>query len=348
MYNDITEFPFASNDTADCFAACATVSECVGWVVTPSGPCSGSSNATCYLKSVMGPVTVNSCRISGFMPNTLRRPQFVTLPVGAVQPAAWLVDELNLQATGLTGFLSQFWPDIENSTWIGGSADGGLHERTPYWLNGLVPLSYLTGDASLAAQRDRYLAYIMGNQAPSGWLGPDDMPDDGDQYWSRFNVLLSLLQYYEGSGDARAIACVFNYLGEARRRMLGATQLSDWSVVRAQDFIMALWWLVDRFPALSGVPQGYDEAFLLDLADITHAQMLANGGDWKTWYVASTSEKRWSLLSSSPNRTPGTAFVTGTGHCSRCRLLTAGSIRMPFPRGLPACRTHRATCSHTE
>jgi hypothetical protein len=228
--------------------------------------------------------------------------------VGAVQPAAWLVNELNLQATGLTGYLSQFWPDIENSTWIGGSGDGGLHERTPYWLNGLVPLSYLTGDANLAAQRDRYLAYIMDNQAPSGWLGPDDMPDDGDQYWSRFNVLLSLLQYYEGSGNARAIACVFNYLGEARRRMLGTTQLSDWSVVRAQDFIMALWWLVDHFPALSGVPQGYNEAFLLDLADITHAQMLANGGDWKTWYVASVSCER-------------EAFVT--------RAWTA--VRYPYP-----------------
>lgn len=30
-----------------------------------------------------------------------------------------------------------------NSIWIGGSGDDGLHERVPYWLNGLVPLAYL-------------------------------------------------------------------------------------------------------------------------------------------------------------------------------------------------------------
>ena len=52
----------------------------------------------------------------------------------------------------------------------------------PYWLNGLVPLSYLLpGQPRLAAQRQHYLEYIMENQAASGWLGPDDAPTDGQQ-----------------------------------------------------------------------------------------------------------------------------------------------------------------------
>jgi hypothetical protein len=42
----------------------------------------------------------------------------------------------------LTGHLANFWEDIENSIWIGGLGDGGLHERVPYWLNGIVPLAY--------------------------------------------------------------------------------------------------------------------------------------------------------------------------------------------------------------
>lgn len=29
-----------------------------------------------------------------------------------------------------------------DSVWIGGSHDTDLHERTPYWLNGLVPLAF--------------------------------------------------------------------------------------------------------------------------------------------------------------------------------------------------------------
>jgi len=33
------------------------------------------------------------------------------------------------------------------SVWIGGDADGDLHERTPYWLNGILPLAYLLQNA---------------------------------------------------------------------------------------------------------------------------------------------------------------------------------------------------------
>lgn len=40
-----------------------------------------------------------------------------------------------------------FWNDISNSIWIGGNGDGGLHERAPYWLNGIVPLAALLQNA---------------------------------------------------------------------------------------------------------------------------------------------------------------------------------------------------------
>ena len=99
------------------------------------------------------------------------------------------------------------------------------------------------------------------------------------------NVLLSLLQHYEASGDATAIACVFNYLREARVRM-ATVPLSGWAQVRAQDMVLAVFWLVDRFDTLRGVPAGFSQAWLLDFAELTHAQMLAGGiegGDWKTW-----------------------------------------------------------------
>ena len=34
--------------------------------------------------------------------------------------------------------------------WIGGGGDGGLHERTPYWLNGIVPLAFLLRNANVS------------------------------------------------------------------------------------------------------------------------------------------------------------------------------------------------------
>ena len=99
--------------------------------------------------------------------------------------------------------------------------------------------------------------------------------------------MLSLIQHYEGSGDAASITCVFRYLAEARRRM-EALPLAGWAQARGQDFIMALHYLVDNFDALKGVPAGFSQAWLVDLADLAHLQMVEpegnSGGDWKTYF----------------------------------------------------------------
>ena len=74
--------------------------------------------------------------------------KYSPLPVGSVTPTGWLLTQLQLQADGLSGHLAQFWPDVQKSVWIGGGGDGGLHERTPYWLNGIVPLAFLLRNAN--------------------------------------------------------------------------------------------------------------------------------------------------------------------------------------------------------
>lgn len=289
MYSDIRSFTQTTNETAECASACAAESQCVGWVYSGGDPqqC-GSGLPTCYLKSEMGGnYTVNSCRISGYPSSVLSPPSFYFTTVGSVTPTGWLANELTTQAQGLTGYLPKFWGDINSSSWIGGGNDGGLHERTPYWLNGLVPLSFLTNDENLLELRSLYLEYIMSHQDPSGWIGIDDIPNDGNQYWGRFNIILSLIQYYEGTKDPKAMTCVFNYLAEARRRM-STVPLQGWAQARGQDFIMGLQWLVDNFDSLVGVPSGFSQAYLIDFADIAHLQMttpLGNvGGDWKTWF----------------------------------------------------------------
>jgi hypothetical protein len=81
--------------------------------------------------------------------NTLAPVMYKPLKTGSITPKGWLLKQLKLQAQGLSGHLSQFWNDVMNTVWIGGDGDGGLHERTPYWLNGIVPLAYLLKNAGI-------------------------------------------------------------------------------------------------------------------------------------------------------------------------------------------------------
>src|SRR5262245_43343670 len=103
---------------------------------------------------------VPTCLVAGYLmaqvragePTASKRPTFEdkafqSLPLGKIKPAGWLRDQLKLQAAGLSGHLDEFWPDIKDSAWVGGKAEGW--ERVPYWLDGMVPLAFLLDDSSL-------------------------------------------------------------------------------------------------------------------------------------------------------------------------------------------------------
>ena len=80
-------------------------------------------------------------------PEPLLKNAYIKLPLGTVKPAGWLKSQLEAQASGLTGNLDDFWPDLVNSSWRGGN--GEAWERGPYYLDGLVPLAYLLNDEHL-------------------------------------------------------------------------------------------------------------------------------------------------------------------------------------------------------
>lgn len=192
--NDISSFQMTDNSSLTCYKACEKEQGCVGWVYCPSGPACCGTQATCWLKAALINGTEAVCRVAGFSSRALYPQAITTTPIGSVTPTGWLKDELNVVASGLMGYLPHFWPDIANSSFIGGKADGGLHERAPYWLNGLVPASFLTNDENLVALRTSYISYIIANQDPSGWVGIDDMPKDGNQ--CVFPVQTCLLTLY--------------------------------------------------------------------------------------------------------------------------------------------------------
>jgi len=175
----------------------------------------------------------------------LRPPAFVTLPAGAVRPAGWLKAQLQTQALGLTGHLDEFWPDIKDSAWIGGKAEGW--ERAPYWLDGLVPLAYQLDDPKLKGKVRRYLDYILDHQQPDGWLGPVGDSQKHEEYdpWPLFVLFKALTQFQEATDDPRVIPAMMKCLHKIDG-VIGRTPLHSWGQFRSADLLVSVLWLHHR------------------------------------------------------------------------------------------------------
>ena len=195
---------------------------------------------------------------------------FEPLPLGRVKPTGWLAAELRVQANGLTGHLDEFWPDIRDSAWIGGSAEGW--ERTPYWLDGAIPLAFLTGDDALKAKVQRYVDYILDHQTEDGWLGPvgDGKGHKPYDVWPLFVIFKALAQYEEATGDPRVVPAMLKAAHKIDE-VITAEPLYSWAKFRAADLVVGLLWLYDKT----------GESWLLDLSQ----KAIAQGHDWQAQFA---------------------------------------------------------------
>ncbi len=195
------------------------------------------------------------------------RPRFEPLPLGSIQPSGWLKEQLRIQAEGLGGHLDEFWPDIKESAWFGGKAEGW--ERVPYWLDGLVPLAYLLDDPALKAKVRRSVDYILEHQQPDGWLGPigDAQKHRPYDVWPLFPLFKALTQYQEATGDPRVIPALLKCCRKIEAVISGEPMYS-WAKFRVADLAVTLDWLHERT----------HEAWLPDLARKAFAQ----SHDWRS------------------------------------------------------------------
>jgi hypothetical protein len=185
---------------------------------------------------------------------------FDFLPMGSIRPRGWLLDQLRIQANGLSGHLDEIWPDVgPNSGWLGGN--GESWERGPYYLDGLLPLAYLLDDARLKAKAQRFVDWTLEHPAANGMIGPAT----NDDWWPRIVMLKALTQVQELSGDPRVIPVMDAYFRH-QLQALPARPLRDWGRFRWQDEVLSVIWLYNR----TGSP------YLLDLARLLHQQ----GYDW--------------------------------------------------------------------
>jgi hypothetical protein len=197
----------------------------------------------------------------------LAAPAFTPLPLGAVRPRGWLLRQLKLQADGLSGHLDEFWPDVAQSQWFGGTAEGW--ERAPYWLDGATPLAWLLDDAGLKARIGAHMDYIVSHQRADGWFAPYPLDAATHRYdlWAIILMNKVLAGYHDATGDDRALRSSLASM-RAMDAGMDVTPLYNWGRFR---------WFEALVPALYAYEHG-GEPWLLDFA----AKLRRQGVDYET------------------------------------------------------------------
>ncbi len=186
------------------------------------------------------------------------------LNITEIQPQGWLLDQLNIQMNGLTGKLYELWDSVGSySGWLGGT--GESWERAPYYLDGLVPLSYYLDDRKGWAICLRFIEWTLESQDQDGNFGPVVTKND---QWSRFAMLKVLIQYYEISKDERVPSFVKKYL-HYYAGLIEKTPIINWSRARVPDLLYSLKWIYEE--------SGDEE--LLSLAE----RISASGFNWNDY-----------------------------------------------------------------
>ena len=195
---------------------------------------------------------------------------FRPLELGSVTPTGWLRRQLRIQADGLTGHLDEFWPDVAQSQWFGGSADGW--ERAPYWLDGVIPLAWVLHDTALQEKCKGYIKKIIAGQRPDGWYAPYPLDASSRRYdlWAILLVNKVLVQYHEATGEAAVLEAVTKNL-KAMLQSLERTALFGWGKFRWFEGLISIYYAYERT----------GEDWLLDLAEKLGAQ----GFDYMNFYA---------------------------------------------------------------
>lgn len=179
-----------------------------------------------------------------------------------IKPLGWVKRQLEIQAQSLCGNLHKVWPDVRDSKWIGGTAEGW--ERVPYWLDGFIPLAYLLEDKELISVADKYMDAILAFQQPDGWLCPcDEEKRPSYDTWAVLLLSKVLTVYYQCSGKEQAVDALYKMLKNYHELLKnGTVKLFEWGKYRWYEGFIAIGFLYSRC----------GEEWLIDLARILKEQ----------------------------------------------------------------------------
>ncbi len=180
----------------------------------------------------------------------------------------WIKHQLQTQMEGLSGHLKDFWPDICDSSWIGGKADSW--ERVPYWLDGYIPLVYLLNDKEGIKVAKFYVDNIVNRQSKDGWIAPSSVDRSTYDVWGIFIVLKALLNYASINNDKKVYESIYKAL-KSLDKHIDTYPLYNWAKYRWFEALIVIYPLYKI----------YKEEWLITLASKLHEQ----GFDYFTYYL---------------------------------------------------------------
>lgn len=197
-----------------------------------------------------------------------------------IKPSGWLYSQLKIQAEGLSGNLDKMWPDVRDSSWIGGNREGW--ERVPYWLDGFIPLAYLLQDEDMISRAKKYIDAIIARQEDDGWICPCSK-EKRPIYdtWAIELITKVLVVYYECSKDKRVPDVIY-------KALKNYYELLNSKKIRLFNWAKYRWFEV--FIAINFTYKRTGESWLLKLAKIMKEQ----GADYdKFSSVWQTPQRMW-------------------------------------------------------
>jgi len=158
-----------------------------------------------------------------------------------IHPEGWLKRQLQIQMQGLSGKLYDIWDSVGSySGWLGGS--GESWERAPYYLDGLLPLSWYLDDKDHMALCCRFINWTLDSQTADGNFGPQTTIKD---FWSRYVMLKVLIQYAEITDDSRVLPFMLRYFQYISRE-IEHRPLFSWSKARVPDLLYCMKWAYEE------------------------------------------------------------------------------------------------------
>jgi hypothetical protein len=217
---------------------------------------------------------------------------FIKLPVGSIKPQGWLRKQLELQADGFHGHLTEIseYLNKEGNAWLSpdGRGERGWEEE-PYWLKGFSNCGYVLGNERMIRESRIWIEGALNSRQSDGWFGPGYRQGGAatnlkgrTDLWPNMIMLFCLQDYYEytGSEDERIIDLMTGYF-----KYLSTVPDEDflvgyWPRIRGGDMLFSVIWLYNRT----------GEDWLLDFAGKVHRNTAEWEQDVINWHNVNISQ----------------------------------------------------------